>query len=175
MRVRLNTQLLVSRFHDRVEEGNLLDRQHIVVPIKTGGRAYGRISQQFVRRFPNFQLPELGFREVEFAVLDDRNHRTVTFVAYWDEEMFYTPNHVALAAGRSMMHFSKKAPRLATEWGLKEPWTLSMPLFKGAEKSLEHVAAYQDELDQCVRALSSSGTIPCEVEVVVRDKGRVPS
>jgi hypothetical protein len=157
-----------------VEEGNLLDQQHFVVPIKTGGRAYGRISQQFVRRF-NFQLPELGFREAEFAVLDERNHRTVTFVAYWDEEMSYTVDHVAIAAGRAMRTFTLESIRLSTTWGVPDPWLLSMPLFKGAEKSVEHVAAMEDELSHVYATLANIGMVPCEVEIVVPDRARVPS
>ena len=170
-----NPRVLVSLFHDRVDEGDLLDQQHFVVPIKTGGRIYGAISQQFARRYSSVEIPNLEFRQAELVVLDAEQHRTVTFVACWDDEMEYTVNHVALCAGRVMVHPTFDSPKLATQCRLPDPWLLSMPLFKGSEKSVDHIAAIENELADCYKALSCSGAIPCEVEVVVHDKARVPS
>ena len=170
-----NKRLLVAHFHDRVEVGDILERQHIVVPIKTGARIYGAISKQFARRYPHVEIPDLEFRQAQLAILDNEEHRTVTFVAYWDEEMAYTINHVALCAGRAAIRFSRESPRLAMRWKEDEPWLLSMPLFKGAERSVDYVAAIENELQDSWNALSCSGMIPCDVEVVVRDRARVPS
>jgi hypothetical protein len=169
-----NPRLLVADFHDRVEEGDLLERQHIVVPIKTGGRIYGAISRQFNSKYPSVPIPDLAFRQTHFAPFDEDNHRTVTFVAYWSDEMNYTPDHAAIAAGRAMMRFSLESPKLSTRWGEPDPWTLSMPLFKGAEKSTDHIIAMEDELMDTYQALITRGLLPCEVEFVVRDRERVP-
>lgn len=170
-----NPRLLAASFHDHVVEGDLLDRQHIVVPIKTGARIYGSISKQFARRYPHVEIPDLEFRQAEFLTLDEEKHRTVTFVAYWDEEMCYTPDHAAITAGRAMMRFSIESLKLVIQWGEPDPWLLSMPLFKGAEKSVDYIVAIQDELLECRAALMVRGLIPCEVEVVVKDKERVPT
>lgn len=170
-----NPRVLVASFHDRVVEGDLLDQQHIVVPIKTGARIYGSISKQFARRYPHVEIPDLEFKQAKLLTLDEEKHRTVTFVAYWDEEMRYTTDHVAICAGRAMMRFSLDSPKLATAWGLEDPWLLSMPLFKGAEKSVDYVAAIEDELAECRKALVCRGLLPCEVEIVVHDEARVPS
>jgi hypothetical protein len=169
------TKALASLFHDRVEEGNLFDRQHLVVPIKTRGRTYGTISQQFVKAFPHIPTPSLEFRHAQFVVIDEGKHLTATFVAYWDDEMRYTPDHAAICAGRAMMRFSLDSLKLVSEWNEPDPWTLSMPLFKGAEKSVDHIASMEDELQETYQALVTRGIIPCEVEVVVLDADRVPA
>ena len=165
----------VRHFHTRVYEGDILDRQHFVVPIKTRGRSYGAISRAFVKRYPNCALPVLQHLEVsEPFILAKEPLKTVTFVAYWDDTGAYTANNMSVCASRSILKLSK--------WWLEyhgpgwEEWTISLPLFKGAEGSVRCLAEIEHEIEQAsgiVRGNIFLQEEP-EVEIVVNTKGKVP-
>lgn len=168
-------QTNVHRFHSRVCEGDILDRQHFVVPIKTKGRSYGAISRAFVKRYPNCALPVLQHLEVsEPLILNKDPLKTVTFVAYWDDTGEYTANNMSICASRSILKLSR--------WWLKrhgpgwDEWTISLPLFKGAEGSLRCVAEIEHEIEQASGIVRGNINLQGEpeVEIVVNAKGKVP-
>ena len=71
-----------------VRTANILDQPHPVIPIKTGGRWYGSISQQLIEReiktFPSLTLGGAQYSApyIYVAVWDDGNT--------YDDEHFYT-------------------------------------------------------------------------------------
>ena len=165
----------VNRFHSRVCEGDILDRQHFVVPIKTKGRSYGAISRAFVKRYPNCDLPVLKHLEVsEPFILEKEPLKTVTFIAYWDDTGAYTANNMSVCASRSILKLAN--------WWLEyhgpgwEEWTISLPLFKGAENSVRNIAQIEHEIEQAhsiVRNNILRQEAP-DIEVVVNTEGKVP-
>jgi len=170
-----NPKFLLAAFQDRVVEGSLLNKQHMVIPVKEGGKIYGTLSNQFVSMYPTIEIPDVGFREARLCQISKEDKRTVTFVGYWNETSQYTPEHMAIVAGRAMTEFSVECTKLRKEWDMgPAPWLLSMPLFKGAEKSADYVAVIESELTDRYDTLCTAAVIPCDVEIVVRDKARVP-
>lgn len=165
----------VRHFHNRVCEGDILDRQHFVVPIKTKGRSYGAISRAFVKRYPNCDLPVLKHLEVsEPLVLQKEPLKTATFVAYWDDTGAYTANNMSLCASRSILKLAN--------WWLEyhgpgwEEWTISLPLFKGAESSVRCLAEIEHEIEQASSIVRGNINLQEEpdVEIVVNNKGKIP-
>ena len=172
----LHEQAWIRDFRERVNEDNIFRRKNIVIPIKTNGMSYGALSRQFVSKYPDVRLPDLKFREAKFYTLNESARTTVTFVGYWNDSNKYTEDHVAICAGRAMEAFSKGILGVSSNWGLSDdPQILSMPLFKGSEKSGRFIAAIESELQERENILCAIGILPCEVEIVVRDAARVPS
>jgi len=168
-------QYYINSYRDRIQVGDILDMQHIVVPIKTGGRIYGAISQQFMKRYPGFKIPVLDLCQAEMVVIDKEKQTTATFIAYWSDESEYTQNHMALAATRSLSVASRTAQKLQEDWdGEIEQWQLAMPMFRGAEESAANIAAIEAELQECYDVLCNCGIPPCEVDIVVRNAEFVP-
>jgi hypothetical protein len=168
----------VREFRGRVREGNLLLAQHIVVPIKEGGLAYGSVSTQFLSLYPGVEIPDLEFRQARTIVLDREHGRTVTFVCFWNDNVKYDANHISICANRAIVSFSTACmmdpERFNIRW-LDEDRTLSLPLFKGCEGSPHNVACLEVEICDTQERLDRGVICPCEVEIVVRNKERVPS
>ena len=161
-----NTEPLARAFCRRVQEGDLLSRDHFVIPIKEGGKTYGTLSRQFASRYPEVAIPDLSLREARTLSVGDG--RTVTFVAYWDESCAYTPNHMSYCAARALRAFSSAASKNMGSIRGDEPFCLSFPLFKGAEKSAQALAHLQWEICQVESSIELIGHVVCEAEVVVR-------
>jgi hypothetical protein len=87
-----NIQYYINSFLNRVTVGNRLDKTNMVVPIKAGGRIFGKISKQFASRHPDFEIPKLEFREAKMVRLNET--QTVTFAGYREHESEYTKNHL---------------------------------------------------------------------------------
>ena len=157
----------------RVQEGDLLSRDHVVVPVMEGGKTYGTLSRQFEARHPDIPIPNLSWREAKTAWLD--KGRTVTFVAYWNDDCGFTPNHMDYCAARGLRAFcTSVAADLDAALG-EEPFCLSLPLFKGAEASVQALAHLEWEVRQVEGSLERVGPVLCEAEFVVRNASIVPS
>lgn len=105
---------------------DLFEHEAFVVTIKTGGRVYGAISQQFSTRYPKTPLPNLSWGDSAPAVLLP-DGKYVIFTALWpDQEQgseAYPPVKVYSCTASAI--------RQAADAGRDE---IALPLIGGSER-----------------------------------------
>ena len=134
-------------FRNRIHEGDLLKQQHIVVPIKTEGRSYGRISIGFQELYPDRILPVLDLKRAK--TVDIGQGRTVTFICYWSEDSSYSSSHIRFCVTTSMRTFTN----YMLENGKRyiEDLHLFLPIFKGLEKNRQIALEAEKEMQAVER------------------------
>lgn len=148
--------------HITGEEGSddLFDFDVFVVTVKTEGRSYGVISQQLRARYPEVQIPVLGWglSSPPIALHDGKQ---VIFTCLWkDEEQGEGyPNHVVRSCTAS-------AIRQATDAGCEE---LAMPLIGGGKK-FSRKAAMGQGLHDAFELIDRRGQEAPELYIVVGRK-----
>ena len=76
---------------DRLVVGDLFTYDVPVIPIKTKGRWYGRISRAVVER--GVELPQLTLGQARYVATGDATGHL--FLALWSDDNVYTERHIA--------------------------------------------------------------------------------
>tara|TARA_Y100001973_G_C5202318_1_gene338793 strand:- start:2929 stop:3456 length:528 start_codon:yes stop_codon:yes gene_type:complete len=143
-----------SEFWDRVKEGDIVERDHIVVPIKTGARIYGAIGRKFVTEHPDIEIPDIPFRNAKTVDIGDG--KTATFVTYWDDESEYSENHIRTCISRSLrtwVRYIAEGAAMRMNTDEESTFVLCLPIFKGLERSKDVVINVETELQAIERCL----------------------
>ena len=129
-------------FTERILQGNILNEQHIVVPIKTEGRSYGRISMGFQNKYPQIKIPTLELRHAK--TIDIGKGKTVTFICYWSEDSSYSDTHIKFCVTKSMRTFVEYMRKNGKFY--IDDLFLFLPIFKGLEKNKEIAIKTEKEM-----------------------------
>lgn len=112
-----------SEAEKKIVEGNIFDFDNPVITCMTGGRAYGSISKEVMKR--GVKIPELEYGKAKFVA-------PYIFIAMWDDESQHTDLFLS-DCGAAIMSIAAGA-------GLEK---VHMPFMGGRKDCLDKLAAVE--------------------------------
>jgi hypothetical protein len=120
---------------EKIIVGDLFDFEHPVIPVKTGGRWYGSLSREAVRR--GGTIPQLTLGQARYVA-------PFIYVALWGDEGGYHPHQMHTCATTVLdvatrgLHLKKLTlPLLGGKEGLRHLWLVEKGLFEMGDYLIE--------------------------------------
>jgi hypothetical protein len=135
----------------RLVTGDLFSYENIVIPVKTGGRWYGSISREAVRR--GIPFPHVVLCEAKHVKHEGKNY---VFLGLWDDEVRYSDLHIYRCASSAVLE--------GAHGHLQQ---LAMPLLGGNEGH-KYIGAMERAIDDVVDLLDPTGLLVPEIVFVTR-------
>ena len=151
-----------------------MKKRHMTIPIKEGGKTYGAISTTFARKYPDIKIPEVAFRQAKTILVDKEKSITATFIGYWSETSPYTAEHIMGCTGRVVRSFGMFVRKNMLKIDCSQGFLLSLPMFKGIEKSEKCAVEVENEIQQLEMSTSNTVHYDVEFEITVLNKKSVP-